>query len=115
MKFLRGGRAPIVVAALFLFAFLATAQDADNQKIIEVEKAFAAQPNAGPEAAAVAKQYLFDGTLIQLTGQGQVGTLPKSRIYVRGNGAIQAEMRGLKFVALTDCRIKPPDESIDGY
>jgi hypothetical protein len=114
MKFLRGGRAPIVVPALFLFAFLATAQDADNQKIMEVEKAFAAQPNAGPEAA-VAKQYLFDGTLIQLTGQGQVGTLPKSRIYVRGNGAIQAEMRGLKFVALTDRRIKPPDESIDGY
>lgn len=80
MKFLRGGRAPIVVAALFLVALLATAQDADKQKIIEVEKAFAAQPNAGAESAAVAKQYLFDGTLIQLTGLGQVGTLPKSRI-----------------------------------
>lgn len=80
MRFLRGGRAPTVVAALFFCAIFATAQDADKQKIIEAEKAFAAQPTPGPEAAAVAKQFLFDGTLIQLTVQGQVGTLPKSRI-----------------------------------
>jgi hypothetical protein len=80
MKHFRSGRAPMVVAALFLLAALAVAQDADKQKMIEVEKAFAAHPNAGPEAAAVSKQHLYDGTLIQLTGQGQVGTLPKSRI-----------------------------------
>jgi hypothetical protein len=67
-------------AALFLVAALAVAQDADKQKMIEIEKAFAAHPNAGPEAMATAKQYLYEGTLIQLTGQGQVGTLPKSRI-----------------------------------
>src|SRR5580692_1593740 len=80
MKFLRSVQGQIVVAALFLLPTVAVAQDADKQKMIEIEKAFAAHPNAGPEAAAVAKQHLFDGTLFQLTGQGQVGTLPKSRI-----------------------------------
>ena len=80
MKFLGSVQGQIVVAALFLLPTLAMAQDADKQKIIEIEKAFAAHPNAGPEAAAVAKQHLFDGTLIQLTGQGQVGALPKSRV-----------------------------------
>ena len=80
MKFSRGVRATLVAAALFLLAALVVAQDADKQKMIEVEKAFAAHPNAGPEAASVSKQYLFEGTLIQLTGLGQVGTLPKSRV-----------------------------------
>lgn len=80
MKLLKGIRAPLVVAALFLVPALAAAQDADKQKLIEIEKAFAAHPNAGPEATAAAKQYLYDGTLIQLTGQGQVGTLSKPRV-----------------------------------
>src|SRR5271169_1648475 len=41
MKFFRGVRAPLVVTALFLVPTLATAQDADKQKMIEIEKAFA--------------------------------------------------------------------------
>jgi hypothetical protein len=80
MKYLGSARGLMIVAALFLLPTLAAAQDADKQKMIEIEKAFAAHPTAGPEAAAVAKQHLFDGTLVQLTGQGQVGVLPKSRI-----------------------------------
>lgn len=48
--------------------------------MIEIEKAFAANPTAGPESAAVSKKYLFDGTLMQLTGLGQVGALTKARI-----------------------------------
>jgi hypothetical protein len=80
MKFLRGARAPIFLVALFLAALLASAQDADKQKMIDAEKAFAAQPTPGPESAAVSKRYLYDGTVVQLTGLGQVGALSKSRI-----------------------------------
>ena len=80
MKFSRIVQSQIVVAALLLLPTLAFAQDADKQKIIEIEKDFATHPNAGPESAAVARQHLFDGTLVQLTGQGQIGTLPKARV-----------------------------------
>jgi hypothetical protein len=80
MKFPKNVRVPLVVVALFSVAAWTLAQEADKQKLIEIEKVFAAHPNAGPEAAAATKQYLFDGTLIQLTGQGQVGTLPKARV-----------------------------------
>jgi hypothetical protein len=80
MKPLAGLRIPIIAVSLLLLSALAVAQDADKQKLIEIEKAFAAHPNPGPETAAVLKQYLFDGTNVQLTTQGQVGALPKSRI-----------------------------------
>jgi hypothetical protein len=80
MKFFRGGRAFFFAGALLFVALLATAQDADKQKLIDIEKAFAAQSTPGPESAAVSKQYLLDTTLIQLTGQGQIGTLSKTRI-----------------------------------
>jgi hypothetical protein len=80
MKILRGVRATTVVAALLLLTALAVAQDADKQKMIEIEKAFAAHPTPGPDAATVAKQHLFDGTVMQLTGQGQIGSLPKPRV-----------------------------------
>jgi hypothetical protein len=56
------------------------AQDADKQKLIDIEKAFAANATPGPEAAAVAKQYFIDGPLVQLTGSGRIGTLPKARV-----------------------------------
>lgn len=56
------------------------AQDADKQKLIEIEKAFAANATQGPELAALAKQYFYDGPLSQLTGLGRIGTLPKARV-----------------------------------
>jgi hypothetical protein len=59
---------------------VAVAQDADKQKLIEIEKAFANQAMPGPQAAEVIKQYVFDGSVTQLTGTGRIGTLPKARI-----------------------------------
>ncbi len=70
----------VSVIVLFLMCFPAKTQNADQQKLIEIEKAFVAQPTPGPEAAATAKQYLYEGSLNQLTPLGRVGTLPKARI-----------------------------------
>ncbi len=80
MKLLSSVRAPFAIAILLVVPALAVAQDAEKQKMIDIEKAFAAHPNAGPEAMATSKQYLYEGTLIQLTGLGQVGALSKSKV-----------------------------------
>src|ERR1700682_2256830 len=66
MKFLGSARGQMIVAALFLLPALAMAQDADKQKMIEIDKSFAVHPNAGPEAAAVARPHIFRGTLVPL-------------------------------------------------
>ena len=65
---------------VLLFSSAVLAQDADKQKLIEIEKVFAATATPGPESAAVAKQYFYYGPLVQLTGTGRIGTLPKARI-----------------------------------
>jgi hypothetical protein len=70
----------ICAVGMVMFAVAVMAQDADKQKLIEMEKTFAANPNNGPETAALAKQYYYDGNLVQLTGIGQIGTLPKARV-----------------------------------
>jgi hypothetical protein len=75
----------IFCVALVLFPLLAIAQEADKQKLIEIEKEFAAHPNAGPELAATYKKYLYDGSLSQVTGMGRIGTLPKARIVELGS------------------------------
>jgi hypothetical protein len=71
---------PICGMGLLFVSAAVLAQDADKQKLIDIEKAFVASPNPGPEAAALAKQYLYDGPFIQLTGMGRIGTLPKATI-----------------------------------
>jgi len=71
---------PICVLALLVTASTALAQDADKSKLIEIEKAFAANANPGAKAAEVAKQNLYDGQLDQLTPMGRIGTLPKARV-----------------------------------
>lgn len=71
---------PICAVALLLLAGTVVAQDTDKAKLIEIEKAFAASAQPGPQAAAVAGQYLYDGPLNQLTPMGRVGTLPKARV-----------------------------------
>jgi len=68
------------VAALLILSFTAKTQNADQQKLIEIEKAFSAQATPGPDAAAVAKQNLYEGNLNQLTPLGRVGMLPKARV-----------------------------------
>lgn len=65
---------------VLLFSSAVLAQDADKQKLVDIEKAFAAAATPGPESAAVAKQNLYDGPLVQVTGTGRVGTLPKARV-----------------------------------
>jgi hypothetical protein len=65
---------------VLLFSSAVMAQDTDKQKLIEIEKAFAATATPVPESAAVAKQYFYDGPLAQVTGTGRVGTLPKARV-----------------------------------
>ena len=71
---------PICAIGLLVLTATAVAQDADKEKLIAIEKAFAANPDPGPKSAAVAKQYLYDGPLNQLTPTGRVGTLPKARV-----------------------------------
>jgi hypothetical protein len=71
---------PICAIGLLVLTATAVAQDADKEKVIAIEKAFAANPDPGPQSAAVAKQYLYDGPLNQLTLTGRVGTLPKARV-----------------------------------
>lgn len=71
---------PICGVALALCSALALAQDADKQKLIEIEKQFAATATPGPDAVTAGKQYLYDGSLVQLTGTGRLGTLSKARV-----------------------------------
>ncbi len=71
---------PIYTIGLLVLVSVAVAQDADKAKLIEIEKAFAANANPGAESAAVVKQYAYDGTLTQLTPMGRVGTLPKATL-----------------------------------
>lgn len=71
---------PICAVVLLSIAGTAAAQETDKAKLIEIEKAFAANAQPGPQAASIAGQYLFDGPLNQLTTMGRVGTLPKARV-----------------------------------
>lgn len=71
---------PACAIALFVLSFTAKTQDADQQKLIQIEKAFAVITNPGPDSASVSKQYLFEGSVDQLTPTGRNGTLTKARI-----------------------------------
>jgi hypothetical protein len=71
---------PIFAAGVLLSAALAVAQHADEQKLIEIEKAFATNPSSGQPAASVAKKYLYDGPLTHLTGFGRVASYPKAKV-----------------------------------
>src|ERR1700690_398833 len=71
----------LVVACLSLILSPAlTAQDADKQKLIEIEKALANNPASGPPATATAKQYLYDGPLNHLTNFGRFGSMTKAKV-----------------------------------
>jgi hypothetical protein len=71
---------PICAMGLLVLAATAVAQDADKAQLIEIEKAFATNPDPGAQSAAIAKQYVYDGSTNQLTIMGRVGTLPKAKI-----------------------------------
>jgi hypothetical protein len=94
----------------------AAAQDTDKQKIIEIEKAFAANPTAGPESAAAAKKYLLDGTLMQLTGLGQVGAMTKARIVELSGTPNPADPNVKSVATISDFRIEIyGDAALVGY
>ncbi|MGH9575236.1 MAG: hypothetical protein ACRD40_17115 [Candidatus Acidiferrales bacterium] len=65
---------------LFVLCFPAKAQNADEQKLTEIENTLAKQTGPGPAEGAAMKQYLYEGNLNQLNAVGRVGTLPKSRV-----------------------------------
>ena len=66
---------PICAVALLLIAGTAAAQDTDKTKLIEIEKAFAANMTSGQQAGALATQYFYDGPLNQLTPMGMISSL----------------------------------------
>lgn len=71
---------PIVCFLALLLPSLAVAQDADKKQIMDIENAFAKNATNGPEAGAVAKKYLYDGQVLQLTGSGRIGALSKATV-----------------------------------
>lgn len=71
---------PICAIGLLVLAATAAGQDADKKKLIEIEEAFAANSNPGPQSAEVAKQYIYDGTTYALGPTGLVGTFPKAKL-----------------------------------
>lgn len=69
----------LAVACLFLPA-LAVAEDSDKQKLIDIEKAFASQPNAGLEAVQLIEKHFYNGTVNELTSSGRILRLSKSEL-----------------------------------
>lgn len=106
MKFPSASRSLTVLAVVLVFAGLASAQDADKQKMIEMEKSFAQQTGPGPEMAAVSKRVLYEGTLIQLTSIGQVGALPKSKVVELTGVANPADPDVKSTTTLSDFRVE---------
>jgi len=104
MKSLRLMFAACVIALLAL-ATTAVAQDTDKDKLIAIEKAFAANPDPGPKSAAAAKQYIYDGSASQLTPMGKVGTLPKARIVELSGTPDPADPAAKSAQSLSDFRV----------
>lgn len=71
---------PLFCLLVMLLPCVALAQDADKKKLMDIENAFAKNATNGPESGAVAKQYLYDGQVLQLTGTGRIGALPKATV-----------------------------------
>jgi hypothetical protein len=96
---------PICAIGLLVLATTAVAQDADKEKLIEIEKAFAANPNPGPESVAVVKQYVFDGATTELTSMGRVGTLPKAKILEFSSAPGPSDPSAKSAVKLSDLHV----------
>jgi hypothetical protein len=96
---------PICAIGVLLFAATAVAQDADKAKLIEIEKAFAASPDPGPQSAAVFKQYIYEGTVSQLTPMGRVGIMPKARLVEMASAPDPSDPDAKSAQKLTDFRV----------
>jgi hypothetical protein len=71
---------PMLALLGMLLPSVALAQDADKKAVMDIENAFAKNATNGPGAGDVAKKYLYDGSVLQLTGTGRIGALPKSTV-----------------------------------
>jgi hypothetical protein len=96
---------PIYAIGLLVLAATAVAQDTDKDKLIAIEKAFAASPDPGEKQAALSKQYLYDGNVIQLTPMGRVGSLPKARVVELSATPNPADPDAKSTQDLTDFRV----------
>ncbi len=96
---------PIYAIALLALATTAVAQDTDKDKLITIEKAFAANPNPGAKSGEISKQDIYDGTVNQLTPMGRVGSLPKARIVELSATANPADPDAKSAQTLTDLRV----------
>jgi len=65
---------------LLVSSSVARAQDADKQKLTDIENKFAANATLGPVSAALLKQYLLDATVFQVTNMGRIGMMPKAKV-----------------------------------
>jgi hypothetical protein len=80
-----------ICAGILLPAALAVGQKADDQNLIAIERALADNPTSGRQATAVAKQYIYDGTVTHLTNFGRLRSMPKKSV-------LESYMKGLPFV-----------------
>jgi hypothetical protein len=96
---------PACAIGVLLFAATAVAQDADKAKLIEIEKAFSASPDPGPQSAAVNKQYIYDGPVSQLTMLGRIGTLPKARVVELASAPDPSDPNARSAQTLTDFHV----------
>ena len=72
---------PIYAIGLLVLAATAVAQDTDKDKLIAIEKAFAAKPRSGREIRQRCQSSTFTTEhVIQLTPMGRIGSLPKARV-----------------------------------
>jgi len=71
---------PISVIGVLVLSIAVMAQNADKEKLIDIERAFAGTPNPGAKAVAVAKEYDYAGSLSFLTITGLRATLSKPQL-----------------------------------
>jgi hypothetical protein len=90
---------------LLALATATVAQDADKDKLIEIEKVFAANPDPGAKSAALAKQYIYEGNMMQLTPMGRVGSLPKARLVELSATPNPADPDAKSAQSLSDFRV----------
>jgi len=81
----------ICATVILMPTALVVAQDADKQKLIAMEKAFADNPTSGRPATAVAKRYIYDGNVTHLTNFGRLRSMSKSAV-------LESYMKGLPFI-----------------
>jgi hypothetical protein len=73
-------RSVLVTGLLLTITVLARSQDADQQKLIQIEKELADEPINGPKTVELTKKYFYDATVTQLTGTGVIAAAPKAKI-----------------------------------